>query len=164
MDRRRALAGLALGGGALAVGLALFWPASDEERIRALLAELCASVSFATPIENPLLHGSRLAGRFDELLTEEVDVSIPELAGALPSRRRELALAAAQLATRYGSLEVALGELEVRVAEQATARGSVTVTAMDGSGLRRDARTVVFTLTRESGDWRVEEVRVGSAP
>src|SRR5690606_2113175 len=103
----------ALGAGAIVIGTAslgyaLFSQVSDEELIAEVLNELARSVSFSEPIGNVVFYGARLSERFEDLLTETVNIRISEVNASLPRERNKLALAAAQVLSRYGSLDASI--------------------------------------------------------
>jgi len=182
MNRRRWLGYLAVAGGVALVGYAVLARPSDEERIRGQLEALAEAVSSPEPVTNVVFRANYLKERFDELLTPDVRVEVPEV-GSLPSGPRALALAAARVQTGLGVFDVTLGSLDIemgvdeggdgtargertdarnaaRTADAALARGRVKV---GGSSYRREERDVVFALRKDGSTWRVSSVRV-SAP
>ena len=163
MERRTLLAGGALLVGTLTLGIALFSPQSDEEQIRETLDALAEAVSFSEPIGNPVFYGSHLSDQFKELMTDPVQVRVSEVQGSLPSNRGRLGLAAAQVLTRYGALHVGLGDLDINVnGDQASVKGTATVTALGGGRPKRDERPIRFELVKD-GDWVVSSVMVQAA-
>ncbi len=164
MERRQLVLALGLGVGTLGVGWAFLAAESAEEKIRRVVDELGQSVGFSEPLANPVLFGAQLNDRWQELLAPAVDVRVAEVASELPSARRELAFAAAQVLGRYGSLHVDFNRLDVVVLPQPTARGTVTVSALEGGEIRRDERTIEFGLVEEGGEFRVNRVQLGPRP
>lgn len=163
MERRNLILGALLAGGAILVMTALFWPKSDEELILAQLNSLAEAVGFSEPIENPMFFGATLADRLEPLVTEQVQVSIPEVHGTVPRDRGQLALASAMALSRYGSLSVSLSSINIQLsAGGARANAEARVIATEGGQLKSDSRTVHFELIKDSGDYQVSSVRVGA--
>jgi|SRR5690606_6420383 len=166
MDRRTALGAGAIVIGAASLGYALFAKVSDEELIADLLNELARTVSFSEPIGNVVFHGSRLSERFQELMTERVDIRISEVQSALPNRalpneRGKLGLAAAHTLSRYGSLDVSLSINTLRIeGDSASCKATATLIALEQGAPRRDTRPVDFTLIKDDGSWRIQAARV----
>lgn len=155
MQRRQLLfAGLA-GLGLSLVGYAVFSPASDEEKAAATLHELARAVSFESPQENPLFFGNLLAARFDDLLGDTVRITIPEVHAPLPEDPGQLAVATAQVLSRYARFEVSLGALQFEPGDKPIVHADVTVLANVHGELRRGERRVDFTLERTFGGFRV---------
>ena len=163
MERRNLIVGALLVGGGIFVMAAWFWPKSDEELIAAQLDSLAAAVGFSEPIENPLFFGSALADRLEPLVTEHVQVDIPEVHGSVPKDRGQLALASAMALSRYGSLSVSLSSLNIQLSTTgAQVSALARVIAAEGGQLKSDTRTVDFELVKDSGNYQVSSVRVGA--
>lgn len=162
MQRRQLVfAGLAALGLSL-LGYAILSPVSDEEKAEATLRELARAVSFEAPQENPLFFGNLLAARFDDLLGDTVQITIPEVHAPLPEDPGQLAIATAQVLSRYGRFEVSLGALEYDFDSTPTVHAKVTVLANVHGELRRGQRRVDFTLERTFGGFRV--VGIAASP
>jgi len=147
--------------GVLGMGMALFYPQSDEEKIAEQLHGLAQAIGFSEPIANPVFFGSALAEHLEPYMTESVQVMVPEVQQHLPRERARLALAAALALSRYGSLDVSLSDLAiVLLPEGANVTAQARVTATSGSEPKMDRRPVHFALVRESGTFKVSSVRV----
>ena len=166
MNRRTALGAGAIVAGTASLGYALFAKTSDVELIAEVLNELARAVSFSEPIGNVIFHGSRLSEKFQELMTERVDISISEVHPALPNmalpnQPGKLGLAAAHALSRYGALDVSLSIDALRIdGDSASCEATATVVALEHSAPRRDTRPVDFTLTKDDGSWRIQAARV----
>jgi len=161
MDRRQLLGATVglLGLGAIAT--ALLAPASDEELIAQVLDDLALSLSFSEPIANPIFFGSNLSEKFEDILSEHVQISVSEVAGSIPSARGKLGLIAARALSRYASLRITLSIDELTVqGDSAHCAATAEVTGNDGAGLRSDSRSVVFDLVKDGGDWLISSARV----
>ncbi len=161
MDRRRILGGAAGILGLGAIGYAFFAPANDEELIAQVLDDLASSLSFSEPISNPIFFGSSLSGKFETIFTEQVQLSVSEVSGNIPSSRGKLGLVAAHALSRYGSMHVSISLDAVDVTgDSARCEATATVAAADGGQLRRDSRPVLVQLVKEDGDWLIRSARV----
>lgn len=161
VERRQALGFLGFGLGVLALGYAVFAPESDEERILAVLDELALSVSFSEPVANPLVWGLQLNKKFEELMTEQVDVRVSEVRRGIPSARSQLGPAAGLALQRYGALDVTFSGVAVLVqGDHATAEGTAQVTGVLGGERKSDDRPIRFDLFLVDGDWLVQSVHV----
>lgn len=159
MDRRTALGAGAIVIGTASLGYALFSQVSDEELIAEVLNELARSVSFSEPIGNVVFYGARLSERFEDLLTETVNIRISEVNASLPRERNKLALAAAQVLSRYGSLDASISIDTLNITDgSAQCRSTATVIALEHGSPTRTRRAVDFTLSKENGSWRVHTV------
>ena len=139
MERRQALGVLGVGLGVLVLGYAIFAPENDEERILAVLDEVALSVSFSEPITNPVVWGLQLGKKFEDLMTEQIDVRVSEVRRGIPSSRSQLGPAAGIALQRYGALDITFSGLDVRVQDdRATAEGTAEVTGVVGGEKRSD--------------------------
>ncbi len=161
VERRQALGVLGSGLGVLVLGYAIFAPESDEERILAVLDELALSVSFSEPIANPMVWGLQLGKKFEDLMTEQIDVRVSEVRSGIPSSRSQLGPAAGIALQRYGALDITFSGFDVQVQDdRATAEGRAEVTGVIGGEKRSDARPIRFELIRLDGEWLVHSVHV----
>ncbi len=163
MDRRTLLSLLGLAGGAAVLGAAVFWPETDEERIRAVLDEVTMAVEFSEPIANPVFFGSRLADSWQDVMMDQVRVHAEEASRSGNFERSRLALLTSQvLATRFSSLMVTLSDVSIRVARD-TAEVDATVVALtdQGTGSSAGQRSARFSLERANGDWKISSVYIG---
>lgn len=160
MKRRRWLGYLAVAGGAALVGYAVLAQPSDEERIRGQLEALAEAVSSPEPVTNVVFRANYLKERFDELLTADVHVDVPEV-GSLPSDHRGLALAAARVQTGIGVFDVTLGSLDIDVGVEEPGKHAVekgVEEAVDGAA--RDERADEGARGAAVGDAAVARGRV----
>lgn len=161
MQRRTLLAGGAAALGLLSVGYALFAPVSDEELITEVLDELAAALSFSEPIQNPIFFGSHLSDKFQDIFTEQVNLSVAEVSGRIPSHRGQLGLATARALSMYGSLDVSFSSTTVTVSGQsAQVTSEATVAGTFQGELQRDSRSVDFDFVLTGGDWQIAGARV----
>jgi hypothetical protein len=161
VDRRQTLGVLGLGLGVLVIGYAVFAPENDEELILAVLDELALSVSFSEPLANPVIWGLQLNKKFEDLMTEQVDVSVSEVQQGIPSSRSQLGPTAGLVLQRYGALDVTFSGVDVQITgDQASASGTAQVTGVLGGQPRSDNRPISFGLARVDGDWLVHSVKV----
>lgn len=151
--------------GVLLLGWALFAPESDEEQIRALLERLAREIAVEGET-NILFRTARLNKAFEEIFTEDVSVSIPELT-SLARGRGELARVAARAGSHFQNAEVSVKSVDVSFGPT-PAHGKAACVAVlsstDGSRARRDERLVDFTLLKRDGDWRIDGIIVGERP
>lgn len=161
MQRRTLLAVGGLTLGALSLGIALLSAESEEEKMRRLLNELALAVNFDSPIENPLLYGTRLADRFEELLAEPVALDVPE-AGGFPASPRPLALAATPLLSRFGAFEVEFTNVRVESLEPPRLRALVKSRIVVQGEPRRDERDVDVELEKSGRSYRAKSITVHS--
>ena len=132
---------------------------SDEEKIRARLDDLALAVSSRND-ENLAFRRLRLKSDFEEMLTTDVRLSVPEL--PLTTGRQELARLAGTAPRFFGELDISIGSTEISIDEAtdvATAVSEVTVSGNSGE-FRRDTRKVTFTLKEDGGDWLVSRIDV----
>lgn len=161
MDRRQLLGAFAAVLGVAAVGYALFSPLSDEEMIAQILDDLGMALSFSAPIQNPIIFGSTLSDTFESIFAEQVDIRVSEVSGKLPKRRGKLGLAAAQVLSRYGSLNVSFSIDELTFSgTSAKCVATASVTGNQGGQLRSDSRPVILDFSKESGDWLIQRATV----
>jgi hypothetical protein len=161
MDRRTAIAASATAVGVMGIGYALFAPVSDEELIAEVLDRLAGALSFSEPIANPLFFGSHLAETFNQILVDNVDIRVVEVSAQIPSHRGKLALAAARVLQRYGSLDASFGSIDISVnGDAASVNAEATLMGHVSGELRRDSRAVAFDFSRVDGDWRIASARV----
>lgn len=158
ISRRTVAALLVLG--SLALLAWLLFSDSDEAKIMARLEELAHAVE-TKQNENMAFRALRLKGVFAEGLEPGASLRAPEL----PDTNGVEALTAlgASVPRVYGELDVSIGETDVRIdraAREARAVSTVTVIGTAGGELRRDVRTVRFTLVERDGEWRVSFIEV----
>jgi hypothetical protein len=160
LKRRLAIAAVLLGLAGLAY--ALFARPSEEERIRSVLDRLARAVSVEPAETNALLRAARLRKELGELLTDDVDVSIPELSASTRGRESVTAIAA-RAGSLYGSAEISLSAVDVKLdanETRASVRSIATLSAIQGNEAQRDRRVVRFGLVKQDGGWRVDSVAV----
>ncbi len=163
MTRRDLLLFSLAAGGALSIAWAVFSPKSDEERVAEQLHALADAVHFSEPILNPLFWGTRVAEKMEPLTSPSLILSLAEIGGSPPTERRQLALAGAQMLSRYGSFEVHLEDLNIRLNEtgaQAWARARTL--ANEAGQIRSDTRKVHFRLDKASSDYLITHIEVES--
>lgn len=163
MERRTLAAGLGILLGAALIGYAAFGGPSEEEEIRELFDRLATSVGFDEPISNVIFHGSALADRWEDVLDERVDVRLREVSASLPSERARLAIASAQVLTRYDSFHASMSDVDVELAEEPRVNGAVTVTATRGGAPERETRRFSAVVVRSGGDFLIRELVVEAA-
>ena len=130
MERRDLLLSGLAATGLISIGLAIFLPKSDEERITEQLEGLTEAVGFSEPIENPMFWGAALADRIEPFTADRLQVRVAEVAQRPPTERGRLALAAATVLARFGSFRVTLTELSIDLTPTgARARGMIHVQA-----------------------------------
>ena len=135
---------------------------SEEQKIRKVVQRLARTVE-PHPSANPILEFARIKSEFDELLTERVEVAIPELCD-IPSARKDLAQAAVQAGSRFGVADIELIDIVIKV-DDAKLRADVDTTASfrrSTSALSREERRVHFSL-RNDDRWRVSSINVSAA-
>jgi hypothetical protein len=149
---------LVLGGG---IGWTVLRP-SDEAKIRKVLDRLVHAVE-PRPNANPIFEMGRVKGEFGELLTERVEVSIPDI-GGVPSSRNELAQAAVAAGSRFGvgDLELSVSEIKLDDAHTRADVDSIVRMKRQGSAFSREERRVHFSLRNDDG-WRVTSINVSAA-
>ncbi len=135
---------------------------SDEAKIRKVLERLVHAVE-PRPNANPVFELGRVKGEFSEILTERVEVSIPDI-GGVPSGRNELAQAAVAAGGRFGvgDLELSVSEIKLDEAHTRADVDSIVRMKRQGSALTREERRVHFSLRNDDG-WRVTSVNVSAA-
>lgn len=163
MKRWLAVGGIILG--VVLVAYSLLSGDTDEELIRARLAQLTTAVRIDKG-EDPMARAARVRRAFDETVTRDVVVRIPTLPDSGQGRAALLrvALGATQ---RYWTGQVKLSDTSVRLDADkrgASVKSEATLTATDSSGLHRQRRHVVLRLTRTHDGWRISSVEVGAPP
>jgi hypothetical protein len=144
------------------VGYGIFSAESDEEKIRAVLANLAHAVKVDPDAPNILVRAGKINQAFSEIFTEEVSYLIPERTSGRHGRK-ELARLATEVGPFFTSLEITFTELEIEIAE-ATSSAQVNGIAV-GSGIQRgqrwqEERQVQFSLIRHDGDWQIDKLTV----
>ncbi len=154
--------------GTLAVAIAAaiyfgFFARSDEEQIRKAVARLAHAVEVRPDDSNVIVRTARVRSELNEVLDENVHVSVPELTN-LRQGRREVAEAASQASLAYRSAEIDVADLQIKfdpTHESAKAGGRATLRATTRAGEdRRDMRAVDFLLRKDGGAWRITSVTV----
>jgi hypothetical protein len=163
MKRWIAIGGIALGVGL--VGYALLSRDTDEELIRARLDQLTTAVRVDQG-DNPLTRGARVRRAFNEVLSRNIVVRIPDLPD--PGQGREGLLGVAMYAGhRYRTAEVALSDTSIQLDTrkiEASVKSEATLTATDAAGLHRQNRHVLFRFTRAADHWRISSIEVSAPP
>lgn len=160
---------VAIAGGVVGVGLigyALLSAESDEEKIRNKLNQLEEAVAVSDPSENVIFRKARMDEAFEEIFTEQVSVSIPELT-SLRSGRTRLAGVATKAGTFFSSASVSFDDVDVVIdpaGDRAQVRSEVTLDAVRAGRPRRDTRAVTLQFVKRD-DWLIDSIRVapGSA-
>ena len=153
MDRRVFLVGGAAG--LLLVGGALFFMDSDEDEIRALLAELARAVSLPENRGNAAFFALGMKGKLDDLLA---------VFGVPDDRLGEIVGAAMRYGETYRTVDVTFIDVKFRRLEKSSAsvETRVALTAVGGQGQpHRQQRVVEVEVTKASGDWRVATIDAG---
>jgi hypothetical protein len=162
MKRSLAIAGI-LAGLAL-VGYGLVAGETDEEKIRAVLERLEASVETCNQGGNFAVRALRLKGEFSELFEPDVRARIPEL-GSTHEDREELAALAARSGAYFQDLDLELEQVHVRVDDsernaRVTCVVVLTATRRGQREPRRDQRSVTFNFfNHEEHGWRIASIR-----
>jgi phosphoribosylformylglycinamidine synthase len=156
--------------GLIAAGLiglvyAIFFWSSDEDQIRARLAQLADTVRISDGELNPVVRHGRIRQEFAEIFVKEVRAEVSELSEGLHGRN-ELAAAATQVAGAYRSADVSFGGVDIRIDRSgmtADVNASATVTgAQHGQPVRRDERQVSFQFEKIDGDWKIVSLTVAA--
>jgi hypothetical protein len=158
---------LAAGGaivGLAAVLYALFAAKSDEELIAERLDELELAVQVDSDTStNPILRTGALGGKFQEIFTEDVTYSIPELTSG-DRGRNGLATLAARAGSYFDNLVIDFGARHIDLdgsGKGARVSTTATVTAVRrGGDVDRDERNVRFELEESGEGWRITSVSV----
>ncbi|MBX3181547.1 MAG: DUF4440 domain-containing protein [Polyangiaceae bacterium] len=161
LSRRRALAWLAVGAGALLMGYALFSKESPEEQIRRTVTVFAAALASDSG-ENPLVAKARVRGALEELTVPEMTITFPDFP-SVRAGRDGLSDALATVRKLFRTAEVELSDLDIEVTGDGalvTAQGKLS--GVDRHGRRRlHEREVQLTLVKDDG-WRVKRVAVGT--
>lgn len=160
MERRHAIA-LGLGGlGVSSLSAAFLMGESDDEKIRALLNQLARAVSFDDTPGNPILFASRLAETFSALLSEPVEISVPEASPELPTDPSQLALLGAEFLSRFASFRVSFEDVDIDVDPVPSAKCRVKTLVSGSSGLESGERPVELSFLGDGTDYRLKSLRV----
>lgn len=161
---RRYLPHAGIAAGLLIAGWALFFRASEEDRIRQKLEQLEDAVA-VHGAENHLLRLARIKKAFSEIFDQGVVIRIPELTG-VESGRNELVGLATNAVQLYERATVDLDGLHIVVEKtntSAMASGEATLDAVrHGGEIARDTRTVALRFDKIEGDWRI--VNISASP
>jgi hypothetical protein len=156
-------AGVALGVGIAVYGL--WWSQSEEDRVRARLEQLAATVQVTSEHENVVVRAAKVRKEFNDLLVQDVSIGIPELT-TVHSGRNELIDLAAAAPRSYRSASIDLDALRIDLDEEETsavAHGEVTLTAQRLNGeIDRDLRSVSLRLDKIDGSWKIVSISVSS--
>jgi len=149
---RLRLAWVAAGIGVLLVLYALFSRKSDEERIVDQLDRLQALLSFSAP-PNVLQRAATLKGGFQELLTQDARVRIPER-GLQAQGRPELAALATRATASLQSFDVVFDVDSIHVdGNAAHVEATVSVEGASAGEPRSDQRRAKLEFVESDGDW-----------
>jgi hypothetical protein len=161
-NTKRWLAIVAIGAGVVIAGFAIFSRKSDEELIREKLERLAHAVGVESADENPVFRAKRLKDEFDELLSPNVKVEVPELAGFATSRTDLVGLAT-RAGSTYRHAEIELKRVNIKLdAGKKNAKADVTalLDAERGGEPERDQREVAFELHKDDKGWWIDSVSV----
>ena len=144
----------------VAIGFTIF-RASDEDRIRDVLARLAKAVAVKQD-DNILSRNGRIKSELKELVSDMVTVDVAELPNVRITGRPELAEKATQLGAVYASASVELTAMTITIdpnGDNAKVDGVAVLTGARGGERRADKRDVHFLLHKD-GTWRVTSIDV----
>ncbi len=151
--------------GVALVGYALLARDSDQELIRARLDQLTTALRVDKG-DSPLSRGARVRRAFDEVLTKDVVVHVPDLPAPGPGRDALLGLAV-QAGRGYQTADIALSDTTIELDARKTAanvKSEATLSATDSGGLHRQHRHALFRFTKGSDGWRISSINVSAPP
>ncbi len=144
---------------------ALFFAASEEDRIRQRLDQLEAATRVHAGGGNLVIRAARVRKAFSEIFIKDVSFEIPELS-SIGSGRVKLVGLAANAPRRYSTAVIDLAALTIKIDEpqmSAIAFGEATLTATRlGGQVERDTRTVSLRLDKIDKEWRVVSVSLSA--
>jgi hypothetical protein len=160
MKRWIAVVAVVLGLGGIL--LAIFLAPNDEEKIRGQLDRLGQSASVDPEEKNPVARGIRIKKDFEDIFTENVAVSAPELAS--PGKGRDGVVSAATRAgTYYQNADISFSNVKVELdgsKSRAKVNAVATLTGSRGGELQHETRDVIFDFAKYDGDWLIDSVTV----
>jgi hypothetical protein len=137
-----------------------FFRASDDERIRKVLADL-AKMVMVKENDTILSRTARLRTHMKEVVDDDVRVNVAELGIDLRGRHK-LEEDAAKAGLVFQSADCEFGSLSIRIdpaATVATVEAVALVTANRGGERKVDKRDIHFLL-RKDGDWKITTIDV----
>ncbi|HSC89733.1 MAG TPA: hypothetical protein VLC09_20775 [Polyangiaceae bacterium] len=141
--------------GLLAISAALFWPASEEERLRRATLAVLACPGFDTPAPSLLPYVAHVERCLSETVAEPVHIVVPEAGGTLPSTAAELARAAAPLVLTRSAFQVDVLDLDVKVSPpEVVAQVRVDLGDREWDG----ERTLRLAFVKRDGEFLLREV------
>jgi SnoaL-like domain len=143
---------------------ALFFRASDEDRIRQKLAALEVAMKSGTSEAEAAMRPLRIQKAFASIFTPRVRADIPGVeAGDTP--REELAALASSTAAQVSGLDVAFNQVHLEIDARAQppradvdALATVTGTTNGDVMKRRSIYQVTLHLEKLEGEWRISRV------
>jgi len=161
MTRNKALIGAALLAFAATTYL-LFFARTDEEKIRKTVDRLAHAVEVRPDDTNALTRAARVKGALDDVVDEDVRLSVPEL-GSRQGRSGLIELGA-QVSLAYSTVTIDPHDLSIKIdPSKTTAKvgGHATVRGTTSMGEdRRDERAFDLLMRKDSGSWKVTSVTV----
>jgi hypothetical protein len=161
MTRNKALIGAALVAIATTIYF-VFFAGSDQEKIRHVVERLAHAVEVKPDDTNVLVRAARTKRALDELVDDDVRLSVPEL-GARQGKDGLVQLGA-QASAAYSKVTVDTHNLVIKLdPSNTTAKvaGKATVRATTSMGEdRRDERAFDLLLRKDGRDWKVTSITV----
>jgi hypothetical protein len=161
MTRNKALIGAALVAVAVAIYF-VFLAGSDEEKVRAVVQRLAHAVEVRPDDTNALVRAARMKRALEDLVDEDVRLSVPEL-GARQGRQGLVELGAMASAA-YSKVTIDPHDVAIKLdPSKTTAKVGGRVTASGTTGMgedRRDERAFDLLMRKENGSWKVTSITV----
>lgn len=142
------------------IGFTIF-RASDEDRIREVLARLAKAVSVKAD-DNVLTRNGRIKSEMKELTIDMISVDVAELPDLRISTRADLADKATQLGAIYSPATVELSSTVIKVDPNGDNAKVDTVAVLTGTrgGERRVDKRDVHMLLHKDGSWKITSIDV----
>jgi hypothetical protein len=161
MTRNKALIGAALVAFAATIYF-VFFAGSDEEKIRTTVDRLAHAVEVRADDTNALTRAARVKRALDDLVDEDVRLSVPEL-GARQGRSGLVELGS-QVTLAYSKVTIDPHDLTIKLdPSKTTAKvgGRATVRGTTSMGDdRRDERAFDLLMRKDGGSWKVTSITV----